>query len=168
LKALSHPDGIAVIAASGVHGPAIARLHKCCFDEAWSIFTVRQVLAMPGAFGLLAVEEGGPGTGGVGGGDLLGFALGRSAAGECELLSLAVTIGERGRGIGGALLAAAMDRARRDQVSRLFLEVAEDNAIARRLYRNFGFRPVGRRPRYYRRPQGVAAAALTYSVSLED
>ncbi|MCZ6496288.1 MAG: GNAT family N-acetyltransferase [Alphaproteobacteria bacterium] len=168
MKALSHPDGIAVIAASGVHGPAIARLHKCCFDEAWSIFTVRQVLAMPGAFGLLAVEEGGPRTGGVSGGDLLGFALGRSAAGECELLSLAVTIGERGRGIGGALLAAAMDRARRDQVSRLFLEVAEDNAIARRLYRNFGFRPVGRRPRYYRRPQGVAAAALTYSVSLED
>ena len=164
MKALSLPDGMVVIAAGRVHGPAIAELHKRCFDEAWSIFTVRQVLAMPGAFGLLAVEE----EVAVSGGDLLGFALGRSAAGECELLSLAVTAGERGRGIGGALLAAAMDRARRDQVSRLFLEVAEDNAAARRLYRNFGFRPVGRRPRYYRRPQGVAAAALTYSVSLED
>ena len=168
MKALSHPDGIAVIAAGGVHGPAIARLHKRCFDEAWSIFTVRQVLAMPGAFGLLAVEEGVAGTGEAGGVDLLGFALGRSAAGECELLSLAVTVDERGRGIGRALLAAAMDRARRDQVSRLFLEVAEDNAIAQRLYREFGFRPVGRRPQYYRRPQGVALAALTYSVSLED
>lgn len=168
MKALSLPDGIAVIAAHGVHGPAIAALHKLCFDEAWSIFTVRQVLAMPGAFGLLAVEEGVVGTGGLGGGDLLGFALGRSAAGECELLSLAVTTGERGRGIGSALLAAAIDRARRDQVSRLFLEVAEDNAVALRLYRNFSFRPVGRRPRYYRRPQGVALAALTYSLSLED
>jgi ribosomal-protein-alanine N-acetyltransferase len=159
----SLPDGIAVIAADGAHGPAIAELHKRCFDEAWSIFTVRQVLAMPGAIGLLAVEQGVDDAGGVSVGNLLGFALGRSAAGECELLSLAVT-----RGIGAALLAATMDRARRDQVSRVFLEVAEDNAIARRLYHNFGFRPVGRRPRYYRRPHGGAMAALTYSVSLKD
>ncbi len=156
---------MAIIKADGVHGPAIAALHKRCFDEAWSAFTVRQVLAMSGAFGFLAVEDTREGTGG---GDLLGFALGRSAAGECELLSLAIAAGERGQGIGGALVAVAMERAREDQVSRMFLEVAEDNTIARRLYDNFGFRPVGRRPRYYRRPQGISMAALTYSVSLED
>ena len=102
MKTLSLPDGIAVIAAEGAHGPAIAELHKSCFDEAWSIFTVRQVLAMSGAFGMVAAEEGVVGAGGISGGDLLGFALGRSAAGECDLLSLAVTAGQRGRGIGTA------------------------------------------------------------------
>lgn len=164
----SLPKGIAVIAAKGAHGPAIAALHKLCFDEPWSLFTVRQVLAMPGAIGLLAVEREVVDTGDVVVGDLLGFALGRSTTDECELLSLAVADGQRGRGIGGALLAATLERARRDNVSRVFLEVAEDNEIARRLYDNFGFRPVGRRPSYYRRPHGGAMAALTYSVSLKD
>jgi len=168
MKAFSHSENIAVIAADGVHGPAIAALHKRCFDEAWSIFTVREVLAMPGAIGLLAVEQGMAGTGNVSVGDLLGFALGRSAAGECEILSLAVTANERGRGIGAALLAAAMDRARHDNVLRVFLEVAEDNTTAQRLYHRYGFRPIGRRPRYYRRPQGGVIAALTYSVLLKD
>ncbi len=166
MKALSDPRGMALIAATAAHGPAIAELHRRCFDEAWSVFTVRQVLAMPGAFGILAVAEGF--HGGAEDEALLGFALARSAAGECELLSLAVAAGRRGRGVGSALLAAALDRARKDGVRRMFLEVAEDNAVAQHLYQGYGFRQVGRRPRYYRRPHGEAMAALTYSLALAD
>lgn len=166
MKALTDPEGMGLIAATAAHGPAIAELHKLSFDEAWSVFTVRQVLAMPGAFGILAVADGFQGSTEDGG--LLGFALGRSAGGECELLSLAVAPAERSRGIGTALLSAALERARRDGVGRMFLEVAEDNAVAQHLYQRYGFRPVGRRPRYYRRPRGEAMAALTYAVSLKD
>ena len=43
-------------------------------------------------------------------------------------------------------------------VSRLFLEVAEDNWAARRLYAALGFAPVGRRRNYYRRGQSMVAA----------
>ncbi|MDH3239128.1 MAG: ribosomal protein S18-alanine N-acetyltransferase [Alphaproteobacteria bacterium] len=164
MKALRAFDGAGLIAATASHATVIAELHRRCFDEPWSVFTVRQVLAMPGAFGFLAVEE----NSGMADPGLLGFALGRSAAGECELLSLAVAARQRRRGIGNALLAAALDRARRDGVGRMFLEVAEDNAVAQRLYRAYGFRQVGRRPRYYRRPRGEAMAALTYAVSLQD
>lgn len=164
MKALSEFDGSGLIAATASHAAVIAELHRRCFDEPWSVFTVRQVLAMPGAFGILAVEEGSA-TAGQG---LLGFALGRSAAGECELLSLAVTAGQRRRGVGAALLTAALDRARADGVGRMFLEVAEDNAVAQHLYQQFGFTRVGRRPRYYRRPRGEPMAALTYAVSFAD
>ena len=102
MKAFTDPGGSSLIAATAAHGAAIAELHRQCFDEAWSVFTVRQVLAMPGAFGILAVDDGpAPNTGSDG---LLGFALGRSAAGECELLSLAVAESQRDRGIGSALL----------------------------------------------------------------
>lgn len=44
--------------------------------------------------------------------------------------------------------------------TRLFLEVAEDNAAARALYDRLGFEPAGRRPRYYSRPNGPAVDAL--------
>lgn len=163
MKALSAFDGAGLITATASHAAAIAELHRRCFDEPWSVFTVRQVLAMPGAFGILAVEEGS----GLAGEGLLGFALGRSAAGECELLSLAVAADQRRRGLGSALLDAALERARADGVGRMFLEVAEDNAVAQHLYQAYGFRQVGRRPRYYRRPRGEAMAALTYAVSFE-
>lgn len=158
------PSGVGIIAAAAAHGPAIAGLHRRCFDEPWSVFTVRQVLNMPGAFGLLAVP--GEGAGDLTAPDLYGFALCRTAARECELLSLAVVPGARGCGIGTALLAAAMDRARNQSVTRMFLEVAEDNRIARQLYERYGFRQIGRRPNYYRRKGQPAATALTYEVAL--
>jgi len=41
---------------------------------------------------------------------------------------------------------------------RVFLEVAEDNWAARRLYAALGFAPVGRRRNYYRRGQDFVAA----------
>ncbi|MBT7527054.1 MAG: hypothetical protein HN658_07125, partial [Rhodospirillales bacterium] len=100
------PQGIALIAAAMPHHPVIAELHRQSFDEAWSEATIRSVLAMPGAFGLLAV---GAGSGGENldvsspEPDLFGFALCRVVADECELLSLAVAKSARGRGIGGGL-----------------------------------------------------------------
>jgi ribosomal-protein-alanine N-acetyltransferase len=164
MKALRDFDGSGLIMATAAHAAVIAELHRRCFDEPWSVFTVRQVLNMAGAFGILAVEE----DSALSGQGLLGFALGRSAAGECELLSLAVAARHRRRGVGNALMSAALDRARADGVGRMFLEVAEDNAVAQHLYQGYGFTQVGRRPRYYRRPHGEPMAALTYAVSLED
>lgn len=145
------------------HAEAISAVHRLCFDEPWSAFTVRQVLGMPGAFGLLAVPETVNGGAPV---DLYGFAISRRAADECELLSLGVAPAHRGQGIGRVLLEATIARARALAVASLFLEVAEDNQVARRLYTEAGFRPIGRRPGYYRRPHGPSAAALTLALIL--
>lgn len=53
---------------------------------------------------------------------------------------LAVVADRRGRGIGRALLVAAEERARARGCAKLTLEVREDNARARRLYGEQGFR----------------------------
>jgi ribosomal protein S18 acetylase RimI-like enzyme len=52
---------------------------------------------------------------------------------------LAVLPQHRGKGVGRALLSAAEERARRKGCCRLTLEVRDDNAAARALYRRFGF-----------------------------
>jgi ribosomal protein S18 acetylase RimI-like enzyme len=55
---------------------------------------------------------------------------------------LAVLPGQRGRGTGRALLAAAEALAQAEGCCKLTLEVQDDNAPARRLYESFGFRDV--------------------------
>lgn len=158
----------ACIAEAGLaHAEVISALHHLSFDEPWSAFTVRQVLAMPGAFGLLAVPRGAGTTGDADvAAHLQGFALSRRAADECELLSLAVGPVHRGHGVGRLLLEAVIGRARALSVTSLFLEVAEDNDVARTLYRSVGFHPIGRRPGYYRRASGPPMAALTLALPL--
>lgn len=56
---------------------------------------------------------------------------------------LAVLDGSRGKGVGRALLAAVEQRARALDCCKVTLEVHENNARARRLYEELGFRPSG-------------------------
>lgn len=92
-----------------------------------------------------------------------GLALGRAVAGEAELLTLAVDPQARRTGIGYRLLADFEAAARHRQASRAFLEVAADNAGARRLYARAGYAESGRRRGYYRMPDGTAVDAILMS-----
>lgn len=89
-----------------------------------------------------------------------GFALGRVAADEAELLTLAVDPGHRRRGVARGLLAAFEAEARRRGARRAFLEVAASNAAAIGLYRGAGYDESGRRRGYYRRADGGAEDAV--------
>jgi len=155
------PAGVGIVTAPMIYADVIAALHGRCFDEAWSPFTIRQVLNMPGAFGLVA-----RGVDDAGDEDPAGFVLARSVADECEILSLATAPAWRDRGVGRMLLDACIARVASQGVTNLFLEVAEDNAVARQLYRQRGFNAVGRRDGSYRRREGPPVAALTLALTL--
>ena len=60
----------------------------------------------------------------------------------------------RGRGVGSALVQAAVDRARRQGLHKLCLEVFTHNTAAIALYRKCGFVEEGRRVKQYRRASG--------------
>jgi RimJ/RimL family protein N-acetyltransferase len=60
----------------------------------------------------------------------------------------------RGRGVGSALLNVAIERARRDGLHKLSLEVFPHNAAGLALYRKCGFVEEGRRVKHYRRASG--------------
>ena len=133
----------------------LARLHAASMSvpRTWSAAEIEGLLAAPGAF---AVE--GP----------QGFALGRVAADECEILTLCVAPASRRQGVGADILAAFHAEAARRGATRAILEVAADNAPARALYARAGYREVGRRRGYYRHGDGHAVDALVLARRLAE
>ncbi len=123
----------------------------------WSAAAIGAVAAMPGAV-LLVDDADAPG----------GFALGRLAADEGEILALAVRPALRRAGLGGRLLGALEAALAAAGAVRLFLEVAECAGPARALYRRAGWAEAGRRPRYHpaRRPGAVPQDALLLARTL--
>jgi ribosomal-protein-alanine N-acetyltransferase len=88
------------------------------------------------------------------------LALGRTVAGEAELLTLATLPDARRRGHARRRLAAFEAEAAARGAEAVFLEVAADNAPAVALYLASGYVEAGRRRAYYRRVRGPAADAL--------
>lgn len=129
-------------------------LYSLCFDAPWDrVWTADEftnLLASPGCFGVMLIVNEQPG----------GFAVVRVAADEAELLTLGVVPTVRRRGGASRLLSAVTHRCRRRGAQRIFLEVAEDNVPAQRLYETHGFVTVGRRDNYFDRGLNVRAAAL--------
>lgn len=130
----------------------MAELHAACFDAPWSVESFAKLLALPGAFGLIACqgEDAAP----------IGFALCQNATSEAELLTLGVAPAWRHAGGGRALLQAVIDTLAARGATSLVLEVADDNHAARALYLGFGFQAAGRRPMYYGESGGRRRDAL--------
>jgi ribosomal-protein-alanine N-acetyltransferase len=129
---------------------ALAALHSASFRRGWSedeferLLLDRSVLAHRAMLGQRPV----------------GFIISRIAAGEAEILSVAVARAQQGRGLARRLLDLHMRRLAGLGVRTIFLEVDDDNAAARRLYARSAFRQVGRRDGYYPRAGTVSGAAL--------
>ena len=133
--------------------PAIAALHACCFDEPWRIELIGRIARAPGGIGFLWRHEG----------EAQGFVLCQTNGARGEVLSLGVAPPVRQQGIARALMNAVIEAVGRRGLDVLYLEVAEDNDAARRLYGALGFAQVGRRPGYYARPGNRVVDALTLS-----
>lgn len=136
--------------------PLVAALTRTASNDPWSAEAVTGILALPGYFGLIAQSDGHP----------LGFLLAQCAAGESEIINLAVAPEARRQGIGAALMGHAMARARADGAQAMFLEVAADNEAARALYEREGFKQVGIRHDYYRKNPNNYTDALVLRCEL--
>lgn len=158
------PD-FAVRPAGPFDVPLLAALHAESFagtraGQAWDETAVAEILAMPGAYGLISATEAANGSAPA------GFLIGHNVAETGEILSLGVIRAWRRRGVARGLLLAAVEAAVAAGLTRLFLEVAEDNTPARDLYGGEGFAAIARRPAYYRRSDGPAATALVLARDL--
>ena len=148
---------VVVRSISASAAQACAVLHAASFAHPWATAEFETLLA----------AENVASDGAYAGGDrLVGFALSRHAAGEAEVLSVAVTKSERGKGVGRDLMNAHLARLAAAGVTSVFLEVEPGNLSALALYRRLGFETVGERKDYYRKAGAPAASALTLRCNL--
>ena len=131
----------------------MSQLHMRCFDDPWSAMSFRGLLLDTSVL-TLGVELGG---------DLVAFVMAQTIAGESDILTVATDPDQRRQGLATTLIGALINRLGERGVSRITLDVAEDNAPARALYQGFGFTEDGRRPRYYTSGRDVPVDAVLMS-----
>lgn len=119
----------------------MAQIHAAAFADTrpWS---VAEFTTLQQATDVIYVQDG------------TGFALARHVLDEAELLTIAIPPKAQGHGRGTALLGELETRLRQNGTTRIFLEVAENNAPARTLYARAGYREIARRKGYYHQNDG--------------
>jgi ribosomal-protein-alanine N-acetyltransferase len=129
---------------------AIAKLHGASFNRGWSEEEIERLTLERNVLTHRATLNG----------RLVAFIMSRIAGDEAEILSVAVAGSHQRKGLARRLLNLHMGRLAGTGTRVLFLEVDEDNAAARRLYRRAGFTEAGRREGYYATANGKRATAL--------
>jgi [ribosomal protein S18]-alanine N-acetyltransferase len=153
------PGGLHVEPGIGKDAGAMARLHATAFYHGWPVSEFDAYLADPGrtpAYVAIDPKR-----------RLAGFAMLRLVEDEAELLTIVVDGKWRGRGVGAAMLRAALDDLTMSPVRRMFLEVEDANAAAISLYKTFGFAEIAQRRGYYPKPGGEPATALVMRRELD-
>ena len=122
---------------------ALEELEKECFSLPWTREQLQGELP-DGRHEFLTAEVNG---------EVVGYIGMMSVLDEGYISNVAVSPRFRRSGIGRALVAEMMRRARYRELSFVTLEVREHNDGAIALYSEAGFVPVGRRKNYYERPR---------------
>jgi ribosomal-protein-alanine N-acetyltransferase len=122
----------------------MAEIEKLCFSSPWSLEAILYELDGNESARYIVCAEGRR---------VVAYAGLRIALNEGHITNLAVHPDFRGRGVGGAVLNALIERTKRsDELTDFTLEVRASNAVAARLYASAGFRAEGRRRSYYTEP----------------
>lgn len=151
------PHGLHIEPAEVRDAEVIAKLHAQGFHTGWPVADFQSYIAGRDTPVYVACDARRK---------IVGFAMLRLAADEAELITIAVDRGWRKKGVGRALLNAALDDLQMTPAKKLFLEVAADNTAALRLYSRHGFGKVSERQGYYARPDGRPATAIVMARDL--
>ncbi len=138
------PDGITVIRLDPERVSEVGRLEELCFSEPWSEGAFLDACGNGMYDYFIAVD---PANGYV-----CGYGGMYSVLDTSEITNIAVLPDYRRRGIGGLILERLTEEAEKRGSELLQLEVRESNLPASALYEKLGFKIVGRRKNYYRRP----------------
>lgn len=121
----------------------VAALEQACFSLPWSREAFAQELAAENAVYLVAREDG----------QVVGYGGMRFVLDEFYVDNIAVAAQRRRQGVGRALVAALVERARAGGGAFITLEVRASNQGAMALYAEQGFAVAGRRRGFYTHPK---------------
>lgn len=156
---VTEADALRFTTIGPAHAPVLSALHGHGFDPGWTASSFMSLLVTPGAYGLIAMGEDD---------EPKGFILWRSITDEADLITVVTHRDYRGQGVAGALLQRSCHLLKEAGVCTFHLEVAVDNHAALRLYKASGFLETGRRPKYYKTPDGaIDALAMSLQTTPE-
>ena len=122
--------------------PLVAALEAESFSMPWSETSIRAELENPYAIWLTALN-----------GDALAGYMGVQFGPDGgDIMTIATAPEFRGQGVAKKLISVMAEMLKEKELRWLTLEVRPSNAQAVGLYQALGFREVGRRPRYYKKP----------------
>ena len=122
---------------------AVLDIERRSFAQPWSRAFFEKELATPFARLVVVVEGAVPRP------QVIGYTCRWRVTDEVHLLNVAVHPERRGLGHGRALVAGVVGEAEAARARVVYLEVRAGNVIARRLYRQLGFKDLGVRRGYY-------------------
>lgn len=141
---------IKIIQATKENTADIFLIEQACFFTPWTEQSIRDSVESDSNYFNIAYVDGKP----------AGYMSMQLAAGEGDIMRVAVMPEYRRLGIGRALLEKCFSSNDPDVV---FLDVRENNIPAIRLYESMGFRSVGMRKNYYANPT-ENAVIMTYNL----
>ncbi|HYR95291.1 MAG TPA: ribosomal protein S18-alanine N-acetyltransferase [Candidatus Binatus sp.] len=122
---------------------SVLEIERRSFAQPWSRAFFEKELATPFARLTVAEEEAPAGRW------LVGYTCRWRVTDEVHLLNVAVHPERRGLGHGRVLVSSVVEESRAASARAIFLEVRAGNVVARRLYRQLGFKDLGVRRGYY-------------------
>ena len=121
--------------------PTVVVLDKISFSLPWPERSFRfEVTSNPASRGWLAEADG----------RIVGMIVAWQFVDEVHIATLAIDPDFRRQGIAQKLLSHVLRLAAKEGAASSFLEVRASNLAAQDMYRKFGYKESGRRPRYYK------------------
>ena len=91
---------------------------------------------------------------------VVAFCIANKVLDDCHLQNIAVIEKLRGKGIGTFMLNILFKRVKLSNLDTILLEVRESNEIARKFYRDNGFKELSVRKNYYKAEKGRENAII--------
>ncbi len=117
-------------------------VEKACFAMPWSRQSFWEEAAKKDAYYLLAADADDNGK-------IIGYVGVWFVLGEGQITNVALMPQYQGQGIASMMISRIIEIAKEHDIGSMTLEVRPSNQKAIKLYQKFGFKSVGRRPRYY-------------------
>lgn len=129
---------------------AVTVLEAASFDDPWPAAMFFEELALDGREYRVVEDRG----------RIIAYGGIMRVDDDAHIMTIAVDPSRRREGVGRRLMLALIDAALDRGARHLTLEVRATNGAARRLYEEFGFSAVGRRPRYYQDEDAIIMWAV--------